>query len=96
MPKEDHKIGITPILLRRAAYYLSLGVGEYTPDHPHFDKVRVETLYDLVQNPENEFEWSHGMKVSFIQDDRCIRWVDFGCRVVGAGGDPIIKEVTDE
>jgi len=96
MHKEDHRVGITPIVMRRAAYYLTLGVGEYTPDHPHFDRVTVEELYALKQNPENVMEWALGLKVSFHKNGRCIRWVDFGCRTTGAGGDSILKEASDE
>jgi hypothetical protein len=90
MHKEDHRVGITPIVMRRASYYLTLGLGEYFPEHPHFDKVLVEELYGLKQNPDDEMEWSIGIKVSFYQDGRCIRWVDFGCRTTGAGGDSIL------
>jgi hypothetical protein len=91
MHKEDHRIGITPIVMRRAAYYLSLGVGEYFPKHPHHDKVVVEKTYELIQNPTNEFEWATGMKVSFFQEGHLTRWVEFSCRTTGAGGDAILK-----
>ena len=90
MHKEDHRVGITPIVMRRAAYYLTLGLGDYFPDHPHFDNVRVEKLYDIKQHPENEMEWALGVKVSFYKNGRCIRWIDFGCRTTGAGGDSIV------
>jgi hypothetical protein len=93
MHKVDHLTGITPIVLRRAGYYLALGVGEYFPKHPHYDKVVVETLYDITPNPLNDTEWSQGMTVSFYKNNRRIRWIDFGCRVTGAGGDQIMKEV---
>lgn len=96
MHKEDHRIGITPILIRRAAYYLTLGVGEYFPEHPHFDRVTVEQLYPVIQHPDNEMEWSLGMVVSFYEGAHKLRWLEFGCRTTGAGGDPIIKEVTSE
>jgi hypothetical protein len=90
--KEDHRIGITPILLRRAAYYLTLGEGVYLPEHPHFDKVVVDKIYDLKQNPINENEWGLGLKVAFYQGNHCVRWVEFSCRTVGVGGDEIIKK----
>jgi len=90
----DHAIGVTPILLRRAAYYLTLGVGEHEiKGESLYDTAKVEVSYPLTQNPESELEWSQGIKVSFYKSGRCIRWVEFGCRTVGAGGDPIIKEV---
>jgi hypothetical protein len=88
----DHSIGITPILIRRAAYYLQLGVGEYTPDHPHFDRVVVSKLYD-IQQPDDSVEWALGLIVSFFKNGRRIRWVDFSCRIAGAGGDQILREV---
>ncbi len=91
--KEDHRIGITPILLRRAAHYLLLGEGTYLTNHPHFDKVIVKRIYDLKQSALNDAEWGLGVQVSFYQGDHCNRWVEFGCRTVGAGGDEIIKKV---
>lgn len=91
----DHLIGITPILIRRAAYYLKLGEGEYQPNHPHYDKVVVSTSYELAQNPDRPEEWSQGALVAFYKDGRRIRWIEFGCRVVGAGGDPILRKVDD-
>jgi hypothetical protein len=88
---ENHRIGITPILLRRAAYYVTLGEGTYFPDHPHFDKVVVERLYDFKQNPLDPIEWSLGLTVAFFYKGRRVRWVEFGCRTIGAGGDDIMR-----
>ncbi len=82
--------------MRRAAYYLTLGIGEYFPGHPHYDRVTVEQLYELTQHPENDMEWSVGLAVNFFKNKRRIRWIEFGCRTTGAGGDPILREVTDE
>jgi hypothetical protein len=93
MPKQDTLIGVTPITIKRAAYYLSLGQGEYYPDHPHYDKVVVDKTYDIMQSPVNEFEWSVGLCVSFYKENHKVLWIEFGCRTVGAGGDTIIKEV---
>lgn len=95
MHKNDHLIGITPIALKRAGYYLALGLGEYFPVHPHYDKVLVEQIYDIRPNPSNDTEWSLGITVTFFKNDRRIRWVDFGCRMTGAGGDTILREVED-
>lgn len=93
MFKDDHRIGITPIVLRRAAYYLTLGVGEYFPEHPHHDKVVVENIYDFQPNPTNENEWGMGFRVSFYQESVCKNWVEFGCHTIGVGGIPILREV---
>lgn len=95
MQSEDHRIGITPILLRRAAYYLSLGVGEYFPEHPHYDKITVDEQYPLTQNPSDHFVWAVGFRVSFYKDNRRVRWIDFCSTTTGAGGDPILKKVDD-
>ena len=88
-------MGVTPILFRRAAYYLCLGEGEYIPEHPHFDKVVVRRIYDITQNPIDEDEWGLGMRVDFYLRGRITRWVEFGCRTIGAGGDDILRKVED-
>lgn len=93
MHKADHRVGITPIVMRRAAYYVTLGIGDYTPDHPHYDRVTVEPLYAIQQNPDNEMEWAMGLKVAFHQRGRCVRWVEFSCRTTGCGGDSIVWNV---
>lgn len=95
MKRLDQSIGITPITIKRAAYYLSLGVGEYFPEHPHFDKVVVHKLYDVMPNPHNDSEWSIGIRVDFYLNQRIVRWIEFGCRLTGAGGDPIFRKVED-
>lgn len=93
--RDDHRIGLTPLMIRRAAYYLKLGQGDYYPCHPHFDKVVVSTSYDIRQpcSDVGGDEWSQGMLVSFYKEGRRIRWLEFGCRLVGAGGDSIVKPV---
>jgi hypothetical protein len=95
MRREDHRMGVTPITLKRAAYYLCLGEGEYYPDHPHFDKVVVSKLYDITQSPLTEDEWSLGMRVDFYSAGRITRWIEFGCRTIGAGGDDILRKVDE-
>jgi hypothetical protein len=100
MPKSptstiDHSLGVTPIVIKRAAYYLCLGLGEYFPSHPHYDRVVVEKLYDIVNNPHNSLEWSMGIVVSFYKENRRMRWVDFGCRITGVGGDSLLRKVPD-
>jgi hypothetical protein len=86
-------MGITPIIIRRASYYLRLGEGEYLPVHPHYDKVIVDKLYALTANPANKDDWAFGTCVSFYKDGRRVRWVEFGCHVIGAGGDALLREV---
>ena len=93
--KIDHSLGITPIVIRRAAFYLQLGEGVYRPEHPHYDEVRVTTSYDIRTSELFPEEWSQGRLVTFYQDGRKVRWVEFGCKVVGAGGDPLLRQVAD-
>lgn len=95
MKVSDHSMGITPILIRRAAYYALLGIGEYITTHPHFDKVVVSQLYEVTPNPANNGEWSFGIKIQFFYQGRCVRWVEFSSRLTGAGGDSILKKVED-
>ncbi len=89
----DHRTGITPIVIRRAAYYASLGVGIYFPVHPHYERVTVETLYEVTPNPKDAAEWAFGIRVNFILSGRVTRWVEFSSRLVGAGGDDILRKV---
>jgi len=91
--KEDHKIGVTPTLVRRAAAFATRGIGVYPFNHPHFDEVRVTKLYDIKENPLNLGEWGFGITVSFLLEGKRLRWVEFGCRLTGAGGAPIVQEV---
>jgi hypothetical protein len=93
MMTTDHRMGITPIVLRRAAYYATLGIGEYCPEHPHFDAVRVTQLYPMSPNPIDNTAWAFGVRVEFALKGHVTRWVEFSSRVVGAGGDDILKKV---
>ena len=89
----DHRAGITPIVIRRACFYAQLGVGEYFPEHPHFDCVRVTKLYDATQNEQSPGEWAYGIRVDFLVGTHITRWVEFSSRLVGAGGDDILRKV---
>lgn len=90
---EDNAIGLSPITIRRAAYYAQLGVGEYYPDHPHFNKVTVSLSYPVQQSAVDSEEWGFGLLVSFYLDELRIHWIEFSARTVGAGGVPRLKEV---
>jgi len=88
-------MGVTPILIRRAAHYAQLGIGVYYPDHPHFDCVTVTRLYDVIQNPKEPAEWAFGLRVDFLKLGAVVRWIEFSGRLVGAGGDDILRKVEE-
>lgn len=88
----DHKLGLTPMLKRRAFHYLQKGLGTYSSDHPAYDSVVVRRLYDW-NTPGEDVPGQGGMVVEFYSAGRRVRWVEFGCRIIGGGGEPIVREV---
>jgi len=93
MSRVDHKLGLTPMLKRRAFNYLLRGVGRFESDHPAYDTVVVKSLYDWQTPSSDELPSQGGAVVEFHKDGRRVRWVEFGCRVIGGGGAPIVHEV---
>lgn len=96
MNKHDRLVGVTPITIRRAAFYANLGLGTYHPSgHPHFDEVRVEPLYDIMPNPTDANEWAYGTRVAFFKGGVLVNYVEWSSRLVGVGGTPILKKVEE-
>lgn len=93
MSKVDHRLGLTPVFKRLAFHYLQKGVGEHKIDHPAYDKVVVRSLYDWSTPSNPDVPSQGGVAVEFWREGKRLRWVEFGCRVVGGGGDPIIREI---
>lgn len=93
MSRVDHKLGLTPMLKRRAFHYLLRGAGSYESDHPAYDKVVVKSLYDWQTPADDALPSQGGVVVEFHKDGKRVRWVEFGCRVIGGGGQPIVREV---
>jgi hypothetical protein len=93
MSRVDHKLGLTPMLKRRAFNYLLKGMGEHESDHPAYDKVVVKSLYDWQTPGDENLPSQGGAVVEFHKGGKRVRWVEFGCRVIGGGGDPIVREV---
>lgn len=91
--KTDHKLGLTPMLKRTAFHYLLKGVGEYVPQHPAYDKIVVRSLYDWQTPSDENLPSQGGAVVEFWAGGKRVRWVDFGCRVVGGGGESVLREV---
>lgn len=81
------------MLKRRAFHYLQRGVGRFESDHPAYDVVVVKPLYDWKMPQDDSIPGQGGMVVEFHKDGRRVRWVEFGCRVIGGGGEPIVREV---
>lgn len=93
MSRVDHLLGLTPMLKRRAFHYLQRGIGTFPSDHPAYDVVVVKSLYDWKTPLDDSVPGQGGMVVEFHKDGKRVRWVEFGCRIVGGGGEPIIREV---
>jgi hypothetical protein len=89
----DHKLGLTPMLKRHAFHYLQKGLGRYDSDHPAYDSVVVRSLYDWVTPMDEALPSQGGVVVEFHRAGKRVRWVEFGCRVIGGGGEPIVREV---
>jgi hypothetical protein len=93
MSRLDHKLGLTPMLKRRAFHYLQRGIGRYESDHPAYDSIVVKSLYDWQTPTDDSVPGQGAMVVEFHKDGKRVRWVEFGCRIVGGGGEPIVREV---
>lgn len=93
MNRTDHKLGLTPVLKRVAFHYLLKGKGSYPSELPAYDQVVVRSLYDWITPTNDELPSQGGVVVEFMRGGKRIRWVEFGCRVVGGGGEPVLREV---
>jgi hypothetical protein len=91
--REHHRVGVTPVLKRLAFSYLKNGVGTWPIRHPLYDAVVVKQLYDWTTLSDTEAPGQGAIVVEFHRQGRRIRWVEFAARVVGAGGEPIVREV---
>ena len=81
------------MLKRRAFHYLLQGLGRHASDHPAYDEVVVRPLYDWQAPHDEAIPGQGGIAVEFHKDGKRVRWVEFGCRVIGGGGDAIVREV---
>jgi hypothetical protein len=93
MSRVDHQLGLTPVFKRLAFHYLQQGLGVYPIEHPQYDKVVVKALYDWATPVDENVPSQGGVVVEFHRAGKRVRWVEFGCRVIGGGGEPIIREV---
>lgn len=93
--RAEHRAGLTPILKRLAFYYLGKGVGTHRiENHPSYDEAVVRQLYDFAvpEALEDDLPPQGAFVVEFRSGGRRIRWVEFGVRCIGGGGEPIMRE----
>jgi hypothetical protein len=95
MSKVEARLGLTNITKRLAHHYLCRGFGNYKIDHPMYDAVHVGELYSWKQSEETG-EYGAGIKVTFSKNGKRIRWVEFGIRFVGGGGDQAIFKLEEK
>lgn len=91
--RADHAIGLTPLLKRQAFHFLLKGAGEHASIDPVYDKVMVKILYDWQASVDADVPSQGGVTVEFWQGGQRVRWVDFGCRVIGGGGPPTLRPI---
>lgn len=89
--RSDHAIGLTPLLKRQAFHFLLKGAGEHVPIDPAYDRVVVRTLYDWKVPPDESAPGQGGVIVEFWRLGQRVRWIEFGCRVIGGGGPPTLR-----
>jgi hypothetical protein len=90
------KQGITPLLLRTAARYAALGVGEYeTRDYAGFNKVKVAIILPWKPNLDRITDSCLVLRVDFFDGDISRRYVEFRLALDGFGGEDILKLVSD-
>ena len=90
MTTTESRLGLTNIFKRLAFSFLCKGFGRHPIEHDLFDEVEVAELYPWMPHPEDDNRYGAGIKVSFFKKGRCVRWVEFGIRFIGGGGDPTI------
>ena len=90
----DALLGLTPLLKRWAFSYLLKGVGSHAVEPPFnalYDEIVVRELYPWTVVPGVEPQG--GIAVEFWMLGEKRRWVEFGAKAIGGGGDPVLREV---
>ena len=90
MSNTDTRLGTTPILQRLAYSFLCRGLGLYPTKHGEYDTVIVRELYPWTQNPTASDEYGGGIVVEFYSCSKKKRYVEFGVRRVGGGGEDAV------
>lgn len=93
MSKADHRLGLQPSVKRLAFEAMLKGVGTHPLDHPEYDQAVVKQLYAWRTSPDEDAVPSQGaVTVELFRAGRRVRWIEFGCRAIGGGGEPIVKD----
>lgn len=83
--------GITPYVLRLAAYYAAMGVGEYKPNgYAWFDKVIVRMLMPWTPG-DHITQSTQVLVVEFMWEGVRRRYVEFAMTPAGFGGEPVMR-----
>ena len=94
MPKEAHRVGITPYFIRLAAHYATLGVGEYRPEgYAQFDRVGVRVALPWKADPQSPTNSMLVLVVEFFSGNEVVRYVEFALIPAGFGGKPLVSLV---
>lgn len=93
MSNEQQLAGISPYVLRLAAYYAALGVGTYRPKgYAQFD--RIEVRVKMPWQPGAFFtESCLILEVAFFSSNEMQRYVEFALTPAGFSGIPVVREV---
>jgi hypothetical protein len=92
MNKTEHMLGLTGPMKRLAYDFLKKGLGRHACNSFGFDEVVVRELYEWT-SPGGDLPAQGGLVVEFRSGGKRVRWVEFACRDVGGGGEPILREV---
>jgi hypothetical protein len=90
MTQIETTLGLTNVFKRLAFSFLCKGLGKHSITHDVYDMVEVSELYPWMPNPEQNDEYGAGVRVAFYRKGERLRWVEFGIRHVGGGGDPAV------
>lgn len=98
MSRSEHRLGLTPVLQRHAWHYLKKGLGSHAVLPPYdafYDEVVVRELYEWHSPavPREDMPPAGGIVVEFKRMGQRVRWVEFGCRFIGGGGESILNEI---
>jgi len=83
------RVGLTPLLARLAWYYAKKGEGQYYIDHKEYDNVVVSQRYDWTVV---DGVGQGCLEVSFRLGREKIRSIELGVHIVGARGEPLVRE----
>lgn len=85
--------GVTPWVLRTAAFYAACGCGEYYPKGYQFDRVVVSIKMPWAANTENPLQSILVLEVAFYAGPNRQRAIEFMLQPCGFSGPHIVKLV---